>query len=89
MPDASTPEVEKRMVTWFKEVYRSADDTVYREGVCLSTDTKPTPDDMCNGSKLEEMDTGDKYRYDRDSGDWITPQAADNNAGWPASTKGV
>ena len=64
------------MVTWLKESYRSGDDTMYREGVCLSTDTKPTPADMCNGSRLEEIDTGAVYRYDRAGGDWVTPTAA-------------
>ena len=61
------------MITWFEERYRSGDDTTFRDGVCLSTDSKPTPADMANGSKLVEMDTGDEYRYDRDSGAWITP----------------
>lgn len=69
------------MVTWDKEVYHSAEGTVFRSGVCLSTDTKPTPDDMRNGSKLEEMDTGDIYRYDRDSEQWITPQVEASDAG--------
>ncbi len=67
-------------VTWLKEEYCSADGTVFRDGVCLSTDTKPTPTDMRNGSKLEEIDTGDKYRFDCDSGDWVTPSPG-NNAG--------
>jgi len=61
------------MITWSKELYRSGDDTTFREGFCLSTDSKPTPADMANGSKLEEMDTGDVYRYDRSTGAWITP----------------
>lgn len=62
------------MVSWLKEIYLSGDGTTFREGVCLSTDTKPTSG-MANGSKLEEMDTGAIYRFDCDSGDWITPQS--------------
>jgi hypothetical protein len=61
------------MVTWFEERYRSGDNTTYRDGVCLSTDSKPTPADMANGSKLEEMNTGAVYYYDRGTGAWITP----------------
>ena len=73
------------MVTWLKEEYRSCDDTMYREGVCLSTDTKPTPADMANGSKLEVLNTGDVYRFDRDSSDWVKqwtmPQATESAGG--------
>lgn len=36
----------------------------------LSTDTKPT--DATNGSSFLEMDSGDIYYFDADSGDWIT-----------------
>ena len=64
-------------VTWFREDYRASDGTVYRDGVCLSTDTKPTPTDMANGSRLEEMDTGDKYRFNRDGAEWLTPSAGE------------
>ena len=41
----------------------------YREGVCLSTDTKPT-DGWANGSKLIEMDTGKVFMYDEANGQW-------------------
>ena len=61
------------MITWLEEAYRSADGTTFRSGVCLSTDAKPTPDDMANGSKLEEMDTGAVYRYNRAGEEWVTP----------------
>ena len=67
------------MVTWFREIYRVSDGTTFRDGVCLSTDSKPTPTDMGNGSRLEEMDTGAIYRYDSDGGQWVTPES--NNAG--------
>ena len=38
----------------------------------LSTDPKP---DASNGSDFLEIDTGDIYYFDADSGDWITPNA--------------
>ena len=40
------------------------------EGVCLSTDTKPTGSEIANGSILLEMDTSTLYMYDRDSTEW-------------------
>lgn len=50
---------------------RYSGNLVYREGVCLSTDTKPTNDaSMMNGSTLEEMDTGKKYVYDAENTTW-------------------
>lgn len=39
-----------------------------REGVCLSTDTKPT--DWENGSTLLEMDTGKVFVYDKANSTW-------------------
>lgn len=42
----------------------------YREGVCLSTDTKPTGEGIGNGSKLMEMDTSKLYLYDKDADEW-------------------
>lgn len=39
-----------------------------REGVCLSTDTKPT--DWENGSTLLEMDTGNVYVFDKANNTW-------------------
>lgn len=39
-----------------------------REGVCLSTDTKPT--DWGNGSTLLEMDTGTVYVFDKTNNTW-------------------
>lgn len=41
----------------------------YVEGVCLSTDTKPT-DNIANGSQIVEMDTGNIYMFDEDAGEW-------------------
>lgn len=37
----------------------------------LSTDTKPTG--KLNGSSFTEIDTGDKYYYDEENGEWILP----------------
>ena len=42
----------------------------YCEGACISTDPKPT-EGIYNGSKLCEMDTGKRYMYDADTGDWM------------------
>ena len=42
-----------------------------REGVCLSSDTKPTTDEtMANGSRLIEMDSSTLYFYDEDNTEW-------------------
>lgn len=43
----------------------------YREGSCLSSDTKPVNDaSMANGSKLMEMDTSTLYLYDKKNKTW-------------------
>ena len=43
----------------------------YIEGVCLSSDTKPTTDNsIYNGSKLLEMDTATLYIYDAKNKTW-------------------
>lgn len=39
-----------------------------REGVCLSTEPKPT--DWANGSAIIEMDTGDVFLYDEQNKTW-------------------
>lgn len=41
----------------------------YREGSCLSTDTKPT-DGWANGSVLLEMDTKKVYVFDAENEVW-------------------
>jgi hypothetical protein len=46
------------------------DGTQLVEGFCLSTDEKPTDDDLATGSVLVEVDTGDCYLYDEISKDW-------------------
>ncbi|MBQ7687170.1 MAG: hypothetical protein IJT28_08085 [Bacteroidaceae bacterium] len=46
-------------------------DEIYKEGDCLSTDTKPVTDTtLMNGSKLTEIDTADVYRYDKENTQW-------------------
>ena len=40
------------------------------EGVCLSTDTKPTGEGIANGSRLMEMDTAKLYMYDAENAEW-------------------
>lgn len=55
-------------------------DEIYKEGDCLSTDTKPTTDTtLKNGSRLIEIDTSSEYRYDKENTQWllwteVTPQ---------------
>ena len=47
-------------------------DEIYKEGDCLSTDTKPVTDTtLMNGSKLTEIDTGCVYCYDKDNTQWL------------------
>ena len=48
-----------------------AEGKFYREGVCLSDDTKPTTDTtLSNGSLLLEMDTATPYFFDEDNAEW-------------------
>ena len=42
---------------------------LYFDGVCLSSDTKPT-DNIENGSVLMEMDTGTMYIFDAENSVW-------------------
>ena len=42
----------------------------YFEGMCLSTDNKPTTEDVANGSILLEMDTSTVYMYDGENQEW-------------------
>ena len=47
--------------------------TVYIEGACLSTDTKPKKANGFNvitGSRMTEVDTGDVYAYDETGESW-------------------
>lgn len=37
----------------------------------LSSDTKPTHDQVPNGSTFVEMDTGDVYMYDANGKTWL------------------
>ncbi len=45
--------------------------TNYCELVGLSKDKKPTKDEVGNGSKFYEMDTGKEYRFDAETDCWI------------------
>ena len=40
------------------------------DGMCLSTDTKPTAG-IATGSIMTEVDTGNVYFFDEVSGEWI------------------
>jgi hypothetical protein len=62
------------MVTWSKIKYSGRtkpDGTLiyYKEGDCLSSDTKPT-EGVGNGSKLFEMNTGKLYAFDEKNAKW-------------------
>jgi len=58
------------MLTW-NHTYHTKYNKWYREGVCLSSDTKPTNDGKLeNGSKLMEMDTSKLYLYDEKNKTW-------------------
>lgn len=56
------------MLTWIRASYGAG--TSYKEGVCLSTDTKPTDEALANGSVLIEMDTSTVYFYDAENEEW-------------------
>lgn len=50
---------------------RLVTDNTYRiDGTCLSSDTKPTDDNISNGSTLLEMDTATLYMYDAENKTW-------------------
>ena len=54
------------------KTFHLGDGTVYFEGLCLSTDTKPTAG-VANGSSLTEMDTGALNYYDAAGEQWVVP----------------
>lgn len=65
-------------ITWHYNLREG--EVVYREGDCLSTDTKPITDEtLKNGSKLMEMDTSIIYCFDKDNSRWL-PWGGDSNA---------
>lgn len=43
----------------------------------LSTDTKPTSG-IRNGDDFTEIDTGKKWYYDEENGEWLDPTATDD-----------
>lgn len=59
------------------------DDTMYCEGFCISTDSKPTAIDgfpVSIGSKLIEVDTGKTYLFDPTENVGWTDQSFPNDA---------
>ena len=51
-----------------------SENTIYADGFCKSTDSKPEKLnglDLITGSSLFEVDTSDAYLYDEDSKTWI------------------
>lgn len=49
------------------------ENTVYIEGACLSSDTKPGmvgENGVITGSRMTEVDTGDVYAYDESGKSW-------------------
>ena len=66
------------MVT-YRSYTTMGDGKLLVEGACLSTDTMPT-DNICNGSKFIEMDTGLEYFYDEAGTQWLQfPPASDGD----------
>lgn len=57
------------MVT-FNKVVQYDNNLEYMEGVCLSTDSKPT-DGVANGSILVEMNTGKVFFYNEAGSAWV------------------
>ena len=54
---------------WVSKTSPGGRSKYYREGECLSTDTKPT-NGWANGSKLIEMDTGKLFMFDEANIQW-------------------
>ena len=54
---------------WMGKTSPTGTSIYYREGECLSSDTKPT-EGWANGSKLIEMDTSKIYIFDRQNTVW-------------------
>lgn len=68
------------MVTFYKTTWGGEVDfetCLYKEGHCLSTDSKPTGGDLYNGSKLIEMDTGKTLYYDAENETWLNGTEAE------------
>lgn len=55
-------------------------DKVYTESVCLSTDVKPTTG-IANGSTCIEMNTGKKFMFNEDSGEWVEVPSSGGGGG--------
>lgn len=60
-------------------------DKVYTESVCLSTDVKPTTG-IANGSTCIEMNTGKKFMFNEDSGEWVEVPSSGGGGGGGGSS---
>ena len=57
------------MVSWIvNKTSATGEPDAYKEGVCLSTDSKPV--NVANGSKLMEMDTSTLFIFDKANSEW-------------------
>lgn len=59
-------------------------DKVYTESVCLSMDVKPTTG-IANGSVCLEMNTGKKFMFNEDSGEWVEVPSSGGGGGGGSS----
>lgn len=57
------------MITFTKH-HPTTERKAYKEGFCLSTDTKPT-EDLVNGSILVEIDTGKVFFFNEAGAVWV------------------
>lgn len=67
------------MVSW-KELKKVTGGKQLGKGVCVSSDVKPT-ENMANGSKLLELDTGKKCVFDEASASWIEYGTGEDRSG--------
>ena len=71
------------MFTNTKSMYYG-NDRILIEAACLSTDNKPTTG-IANGSLCFEMNTGKKYMFDEESGEWVEFQSGGGGGGGGSS----
>ena len=68
-----------KMISYIKNTPYSADKSLVSIA-CNSNDTKPTTG-IVTGSKAEEVDTGKKFAFDEESGDWIEQPSGGGGGG--------
>ena len=69
------------MITYLSDrMYNFAEGTKIVEIACHSTDTKPT-ENIATGSICYEANTGKKYMFDEESGDWVEFQSGGGGGG--------